>query len=76
MSTVDRLVEEAGKLPDDEKLALANRVLELSEHDGGPEVERSWDTEIRRRIEAYDKGESSVRSAGDVFERVDSRLPS
>jgi putative addiction module component (TIGR02574 family) len=74
MSSIEKLVEEASRLPHDQQLTLANRVLELSEADVADDVEDAWDSELRARIQAYDAGRSRTRSAEDVFQRLDSKL--
>ena len=74
MSSIQKLVEEARRLPYDQQLTLANRVLELSEARIDDEVEEVWDSELRARIQAYDAGRSPTRSAGEVFRRLDSKL--
>ena len=76
MSSIQKLVEEASRLPHDQQLTLANRVLELSEAGNSDDAEDAWDSELRARIQAYDAGRSPTRSAGDVFERLDSKLGS
>ena len=74
VSTIDRLVEQAESLPDDEKLALANRVLALAEPVETDEVHKAWDMELRDRIRSYDEGNSPTRAASDVFRDLDSHL--
>ena len=76
MSSIQKLVEEARDLPHDQKLTLANRVLELAEPTIGDDVEDEWDSELRARIQAYDAGRSQTRSAGAVFQDLDSKLSS
>ena len=74
MSSIQKLVEEASRLPHDQQLTLANRVLELSEAGVADDAEDTWDSELRARVQAYDAGRSRTRSARDVFERLDSKL--
>ena len=76
MSSIQKLVEQASRLPHDQQLTLANRVLELSEAGIADDAEDAWDSELCARIQAYDAGRSSTRSAGDVFQRLDSKLGS
>ena len=76
MSTIDELVREAGKLPNDQKLTLANRVLEMSEGEVESDVEESWDSELGARVDAYDRGRTSTTTAAEVFEKVDTTLQS
>ena len=76
MSSIQKLVEEARNLPDDQKLTLANRLLELAEQAMTDDVEDEWDSELRARIQAYDEGRSQTKSAGQVFQNLDSKLTS
>jgi hypothetical protein len=76
MSSIEKLVDEARNLPQDQKLTLANRVLELTETAITDDVEDEWDSELRARIQAYDAGRSQTRSAGEVFKDLDSKLSS
>ena len=76
MSSIQKLVEEARNLPDDQKLTLANRVLELAEKAMADDVEDEWDSELRARIQAYDEGRSQTKSARAVFQDLDSKLSS
>ena len=67
---------------DDQVAELAQRGLALSEEDRArlaelllashgaepqSEVETAWDTEIRRRLAAYDRGEVRAIDAEEVF---------
>ena len=74
VSTIDRLVEQAEALPEDEKLALANRVLALAEPVETDAVHKAWDMELRERIRSYDAGDSPTRTASEVFRDLDSKL--
>lgn len=75
VSTIDQLVEQARALAEDEKLALANRLLALAEPAETDEVQKAWDMELRDRIRSYDEGNSPSRAARDVFRDLDSKLP-
>ena len=74
MSSIDELLSEASKLPEDQKLTLAHRLLVSAEPALSEEVEEAWDIEIRERIARYDRGETSARPAGEVFARLDKSL--
>ena len=71
---VDHLYQEAARLPDDQKLTLANRILASSEPAVTDEVEREWDVAIRDRIRRYDESAARTRQAGDVFLDLDRKL--
>jgi len=74
MSTVDQLYQEAARLPEDQKLTLANRILASSEPAVNDEAEQEWDVAIRDRIRRYDEGAARTRQAGDVFMDLDRKL--
>ncbi len=76
MSSVDELLWEANKLPQDQRLTLAHRLLASGEPSVSEDVERAWDLLIRERIERYDQGKAASRSAGRVFAEVDRRFGS
>jgi hypothetical protein len=74
MTRVQQLLEEAAQLPEDQRLTLAHRLLQSGEPAATEEVDRAWDTEIRKRIARYDRGEARTRSAADVFSDLGHRL--
>lgn len=74
MNEVTQLVQEASRLPEDQRLTLAHRILSLSDVDPSEEQQAAWDREIRQRIQRYDDGLSKARSVSDVFESLDQRL--
>jgi hypothetical protein len=74
MSTMNKLLNEATHLPEDQRITLAHRLLMVGEPHTSEDVEYAWDLEIRDRIARYDRGESSSRLAGDVFSDIDRRL--
>lgn len=74
MRTVEELARHAASLPDDQKLALANRILEQTEQPKTSEVEQVWEEELRKRVRAYDAARKSTRAASEVFRDLDSKL--
>ena len=71
---LDTLTSDALTLPEDQRLTLAHRLLSSLEPREAKEVEAAWDTEIQRRIQAYDGGDVQSLSASQVFQEVDERL--
>lgn len=53
-TAAERLFAEALALPEDERIALAERLLALTPD---PKVEEAWIAEANRRLAAYDAGE-------------------
>jgi len=74
MNSINQILQDAIHLPEDQRLALANRLLLLSEPHASDDVRHAWDAEIRERIARYDRGETGSRLASDVFLELDRRL--
>jgi putative addiction module component (TIGR02574 family) len=75
MSTsVEAIAADAVRLPPDQRLRLAHRILSSVEPSGSGEVEAAWDVEIRRRIAAHDAGTVAAVSGAEVFAELDRRL--
>ena len=61
------LVERAKSLDPEDRVRLVELLLD-SLHDESPgEFEAAWEQEIRRRVEAFERGEVETFSAEDVF---------
>lgn len=76
MNTMNKILDEALHLPEDQRLALAHKLLTVGEPGFSEDVRQVWDLEIRERIICYDRGESTARPANDVFRDIDKRLNS
>ncbi|NOQ40874.1 MAG: addiction module antitoxin RelB [Desulfuromusa sp.] len=74
MNVLKQLLDEAVRLPEDQRLTLAHRLLMVGEPHASEDIEQAWDVEIRERIARYDHGELRTRPAGDVFNDIDQRL--
>jgi len=74
MSSINQILQEAIRLPEDQRLTLVNRILMLSEPNTSDDISHAWDVEIRDRIVRYDKGETRSRLASEVFSDIDRRL--
>ena len=64
------VAEDALVLPPDQRLKLARRLPDSVEIEPEPGAEAAWETEIARRIERLDAGESKTIPAGEVFDRL------
>ena len=53
-AALEDIVEQALKLPRQERLALANRLLSDDEEPNAPAIEAVWEEEILARIQAID----------------------
>lgn len=66
---VDELSKRAKALPPEDRARLAEELLaSLDPHDA--DVEAAWDVELRRRIDAIDRGESRLIPAEETFAAV------
>ena len=72
----EEIVKEALRLPEDQKISLAHRLLTSIEPPESPETATAWDDEIRKRIAKYDRGETRVIPASEVFAELDQKLKS
>jgi len=68
MSTLlTTLEQQARTLAPDERARLAEVLLESLHDTSLPEVEAEWQREIEKRVAAYDRGETQVYIAQEVF---------
>ena len=74
MINLDTIASEALQLPEDQRLALASRMLSSVEPASNPEAEVVWDMEVRERMRRYDAGETQSIPAVRVFEELDKRF--
>lgn len=64
-SRVKHLTEEAAKLTPQERVELVDRINPtLWDHQA--EVDAAWDEEIKRRMDAYDRGETKTYSWEEI----------
>jgi len=74
MSSINEILQEAIRLPEDQRFTLAHKLLTVSEPHLSDDVMTAWDVEIRNRMERYDSGEAHSRTASEVFKDLDDRL--
>ncbi|MEA3544901.1 MAG: addiction module protein [Thermodesulfobacteriota bacterium] len=74
MNSINQILQEASRLPEDQRLTLVNQILTLGEPQATADNDHLWDLEIRERIARYDRGETTARSASEVFTDLDRRL--
>lgn len=68
MSTLlTTLEQQARALAPDERARLAEVLLESLHDSPLPEIEAEWQREIEKRVAAYDRGETQVYTAEEVF---------
>lgn len=61
------LEQQARALAPDERARLAEVLLESLHDSPLPEIEAEWQREIEKRVAAYDRGETQVYVAEEVF---------
>ncbi len=69
-ATLEALSHEALALSEEERLALARRLLDSVDLEPEPGAEAAWEAEIARRIAQFDAGESKPVPASEVFARL------
>jgi len=57
-------------LTPEERARLAEAMTESRREAMSPDVEAAWEAEIRRRVEAYERGEATLIPAEDVFAKT------
>lgn len=62
---VKSILDEARKLPPEERVALAEAIIATIEPD--PSLEKEWAEEINDRVEAYRRGELTARDFDEVI---------
>lgn len=71
---LEEIAKDAMDLPPHQKLALAEFLLESADAEADPEAEAAWDSEIRDRIRAIDKGRVTGIAYEDVKRTAERRL--
>ena len=61
------LVERAKSLEPEDRVRLVELLVDSLHHQPIAEVEAAWEGEIRRRVEAFERGEVETFSAEEVF---------
>lgn len=64
------LVERGKALPPDERERLVEELLRSSNLTAAAELSELWETEIARRLDRYDRGETHAIDAQDVFAKA------
>jgi len=54
----------------EERARLAEAMTESLREATPPEIQAAWETEIKRRVEVYERGEASLIPAEDVFAKA------
>jgi putative addiction module component (TIGR02574 family) len=72
--SVDTIAAEAARLPADQRLTLAHKILTSVEPEPSSETDAAWDREIRERMARYDAGQVQAIPASEVFAELDRRL--
>jgi putative addiction module component (TIGR02574 family) len=72
--SVDAIVAEAARLPADQRLTLAHKILTSLEPEPSSKTDAAWDREICERMARYDTGQVQAILASEVFAELDRRL--
>jgi putative addiction module component (TIGR02574 family) len=76
MSNRDEIAKQALGLPPEDRAYLADQLEQSLPHDGfaTAEIARAWASEVDRRLESYDSGESPAAGFDEVMHRLRQRL--
>ncbi|HXP61797.1 MAG TPA: addiction module protein [Dongiaceae bacterium] len=74
MKSLEDVAADALLLPEDQRFALALRILSSVEPKADAGVEAAWDAEIRERIRRFDSGGTIAVAGHEVFAELDRRL--
>jgi putative addiction module component (TIGR02574 family) len=69
-----QILEDALTLPEEERIGIANDLLESVEGTGGPGWEEAWAAEIDQRLERYRQGLDKGIPWSEVRERIEKRI--
>ena len=67
---VAELSQKSQALRPEERVRLAELLLDSVHPSGGPAIEDAWDEELKRRIDEVDRGVATLVSAEDAFAQV------
>lgn len=65
--TVAELVQRGRALPPEDRERLVDLLIDSLTDSPDPEVEEAWRLEIRRRVAAYERGETVLYDAAEVM---------
>lgn len=74
MSKLALLEDEVLQLPEDQRMALLNRVLHRTESASDLDVEKAWNTEIAHRIDLVDSNKTKRIPASEVSKKLESDI--
>ena len=76
VKTLESLANDALALPENQRLALAHRLLSCMDPPCTPGVDALWEQEIARRIALLDSGATGIHVKSEVFAELERRLGS
>ncbi|MFV0416395.1 MAG: addiction module protein [Chthoniobacterales bacterium] len=70
----EKIAKNAMQFPSHQRVALAGFLLEIDNSSGDPTIDKAWDREICKRIQAIDLGDVKGLSYQGSMPEVDSHL--
>lgn len=64
------VIARAKALPPDERQVVVDELLQSLNAPASEALDASWEAEIRRRLDAYDRGEVQAIDAAEVFAKA------
>lgn len=70
----EKIYEQAITLPVDERLILIDKLLISTNLPTQRDIDQAWSAEIECRCQALDRGEATLISGDEVFEKIRNRF--
>ena len=73
-SAAKKVLDEALRLPDDERRRVVEALLDTMPPDTAERIEHAWSAEIRKRAGKLERGELVARDGDDALVALEARL--
>ncbi|MDA3924223.1 MAG: addiction module protein [Kiritimatiellae bacterium] len=70
VTIADRVMDEVLSLPADQRMNLADRILESLNSPTDPEIDAQWAVEVERRVQEISNGEVELIPGEEVFAKI------
>jgi putative addiction module component (TIGR02574 family) len=73
-SNLETLEAKVLQLPEDQRIALAHKIIQSTEPPQDLCIGQWWEAELVRRIDLLDSDQTGLHPASEVFQQLDERL--
>jgi putative addiction module component (TIGR02574 family) len=70
----EQILQSALSLPPDDRVEIAESLIQSLDEERAAEIEAAWAEEIKRRLESIDKGQAQFIPADEVMRSMRERL--